>query len=1052
MGQQISKHVFKPKLATYSGADGQLLYIRQEFDGKTEADKVPIIWLTTSKGEEIPAVYLQCQSVVPTFTLLLSHGNMEDIGIAAMQASMYAEYCGCDVFLYEYSGYGLSTGKPSEENCYADIDAAYTYLVEDMEVDPRSIIAFGRSVGSGPTTWLASRKLVGGVVLVTPFLSCVRVIRNSLVTPPFDIFPNVDRIHKIKALVFIMHGRKDEIVPFEHGVTLYKKAKRPGQHLWIDDATHNNIERSFRDQVCPALKDFLELVEFDVRNAALTPTGKNKNMTAHRLMSQRGTLLRRTNSVSSNSSNDEGFSKKASESTANSFRQGSQHSNGHFQSPIVINTCVTNAFGRYTPQAKSIHVTPTTTSPRNSQENERDTNPQVNKLSSSFSGSSRLSKVPVQKLQHTEVSQTEERDHSRTRSGSSFSRKGSSNVKSNFRMLLPSKKSITTNLSIANWIDSPRHKKKVGQREVIAEVVEEQPVSNSVVNSLMASLHLRAPAKATARKNDDVKLSTPRGHKSGRCSPDEHCPEHQWGAMSTNYDTDTNFNSEDCVGDSDSPMEPRLSWRQKSVESRGLAISKSMFTSSKIDWPSARDLSHNSATRDSVSTEHSATTDGDTRRMFQRVHSPRNSDGSELRHALSDPAQPASGKEKGVTFKFASALRKKSMRGPTEGEEAEFVNSNRKQPQKQSRRLCRADENVLAESGLDDDDEYEGDGFCGDDMDALEDPRAIGRLAQPKKRMTNWFALNNAVDENGLDSSFTVNGKKKSMLSSAVDATQFEVVGSTLDPAEFGPHTEDMTEVEVMLPEATFSKLHFLRLSVSNRSTYTYSDCLLLKFLRGRKFDTAAALRTLMNYESLMLRLELQPSVGPTLQDVEEVLRLGIFVHIPETRDAEGNQILYMRPGLYLPSEVSWRLILCATMFVVGDITEGEEVQRHGFTIVADMADWDPHSFGFDHIKDLFVSIQNSYAARLRSILVVDANARFTTTFKMMRPLMTKSLADKWKLQCRRDNLKKYISKSDLPEFLGGYVHYEIDDWVADKRAKKHTRVVYRSMKDTIGA
>jgi hypothetical protein len=83
------------------------------------------------------------------YTILYSHGNAEDIGelgevLEAFKAHGYA------VVAYDYSGYGMSTGAPSEQAAYANIMTVYDYLTEDEKLRPEQIVVFGRSVGGGP--------------------------------------------------------------------------------------------------------------------------------------------------------------------------------------------------------------------------------------------------------------------------------------------------------------------------------------------------------------------------------------------------------------------------------------------------------------------------------------------------------------------------------------------------------------------------------------------------------------------------------------------------------------------------------------------------------------------------------------------------------------------------------------------------------------------------------------------------------------------------------------------------------------------------------------
>jgi pimeloyl-ACP methyl ester carboxylesterase len=102
------------------------------------------------------------------------------------------------ILAYDYTGYGLSQPSiPSEENCYADIDAAYDYLVNERQILPENIVLYGRSLGSGPSCYLAARTAeagspVAGLILHAPFLSVFRVVFESGCTLIGDKFPNVD--------------------------------------------------------------------------------------------------------------------------------------------------------------------------------------------------------------------------------------------------------------------------------------------------------------------------------------------------------------------------------------------------------------------------------------------------------------------------------------------------------------------------------------------------------------------------------------------------------------------------------------------------------------------------------------------------------------------------------------------------------------------------------------------------------------------------------------------------------------------------------------------
>lgn len=179
-------------------------------------------------------------------TVLYSHGNAEDLAVVLPVLSKYCRELQVNFVAYDYSGYGLSGGDASEAACYSDIECVFEMLTTTMAVDPRRVILFGRSLGSGPTIHAATRyKNIGGVVLQSPFLSAIRTKLGDLATVPgladLDVFVNVDKIAHITAPVFIIHGTRDGIVPWMHSKQLYDLLQVKYPPLWVSGADHNDL-------------------------------------------------------------------------------------------------------------------------------------------------------------------------------------------------------------------------------------------------------------------------------------------------------------------------------------------------------------------------------------------------------------------------------------------------------------------------------------------------------------------------------------------------------------------------------------------------------------------------------------------------------------------------------------------------------------------------------------------------------------------------------------------------------------------------------------------
>jgi len=245
-------------------------------------------WLTTRMGHRVPMVWLRRaklddklrqneasdQALGRPLVLLHCHGNATDIGMMMGPYYELGKVLGIEVCGVEYAGYGAAEGRPSSGNTYADVEAAYDYLVANG-VPPNRIVAYGQSVGSGPATALASKKLLGGVVLHSPLLSGIKVVdpkpdvccRPSCVWSCFDFYPNDRRIRQLLCPLFVMHGQRDDIIPFYHGFRLHKAC--PKQHRWPAyfpaRAGHNDLVetdmRAYFGEVAHFLQDVRAIAE-----------------------------------------------------------------------------------------------------------------------------------------------------------------------------------------------------------------------------------------------------------------------------------------------------------------------------------------------------------------------------------------------------------------------------------------------------------------------------------------------------------------------------------------------------------------------------------------------------------------------------------------------------------------------------------------------------------------------------------------------------------------------------------------------------------------------
>lgn len=219
-------------------------------------DTPEIIKLRSTDGKRISALYLANTSA--KYTLLVSHGNAEDLGYAREWLADL-QHSGFNVFSYDYQGYGTSEGRPSEQGTYDDENAAYEYLTNEMKVPADRIIVFGRSVGTGPAVHLAARRPVAALILQSPFLSAFRVV-TRIPLLPFDKFPNYKDIGKVRCPLLIMHGTQDEVIPFWHGQKLFALANEPKRFYAVAGAMHNDLDMVAGENYGRAIQAFAQTV------------------------------------------------------------------------------------------------------------------------------------------------------------------------------------------------------------------------------------------------------------------------------------------------------------------------------------------------------------------------------------------------------------------------------------------------------------------------------------------------------------------------------------------------------------------------------------------------------------------------------------------------------------------------------------------------------------------------------------------------------------------------------------------------------------------------
>jgi len=223
-----------------------------------------VFWLQTGSNKLIPAVFFENKKATSNYVLLYSHGNSTDLGRMRISLQELCLALNVHVFAYEYTGYGPARGTPSDLEVIFGITAAYEFLIEKLRIKWHQIILYGRSIGSGPSLYLAShpRYPVSGVILHSPIASGLRLCDiNMKSTHKMDLFPNADFANHTSAHVFIIHGEDDKEVPVNHGKLLSTRCKNLYHPWWVLEGGHNDIDLKFRKTYFLKLSRFVKHIK-----------------------------------------------------------------------------------------------------------------------------------------------------------------------------------------------------------------------------------------------------------------------------------------------------------------------------------------------------------------------------------------------------------------------------------------------------------------------------------------------------------------------------------------------------------------------------------------------------------------------------------------------------------------------------------------------------------------------------------------------------------------------------------------------------------------------
>mgnify|MGYP001257651448 CR=1 FL=1 len=190
-------------------------------------------------------------------TLLFFHGNAGNLSNRVYKLNRFNEL-DLNILIISWRSFSGNRGEPTEFNLYEDARKAVKWL-NDKGVSSENIILYGESLGTGVAVEIAQSNKFNSIILESPYTSMEKAAKiyypylpvNLLLKDKYD---SEKKINNIKIPILIMHGKKDNIIPFHMGKKLFETANKPKKFLQIEEDDHM---LSFNDSLLLEIKNFI---------------------------------------------------------------------------------------------------------------------------------------------------------------------------------------------------------------------------------------------------------------------------------------------------------------------------------------------------------------------------------------------------------------------------------------------------------------------------------------------------------------------------------------------------------------------------------------------------------------------------------------------------------------------------------------------------------------------------------------------------------------------------------------------------------------------------
>ena len=191
-------------------------------------------------------------------TILFFHGNAISMNTMADTAMLFHDI-GVNFIMFDYRGYGKSTGTPSEEGTYKDAEAIIKYVLSLTNIDTNNIFFLGHSLGTAIATEMTLKYKPKALILAAGFTS-IDDMTDYYTTYSFPSswfveykYDTISKIPNVSVPILFIHGTADEVVPYWMSISNYSRAKEPKKLVLIPNIRHERAylftTQEFRNEI-----------------------------------------------------------------------------------------------------------------------------------------------------------------------------------------------------------------------------------------------------------------------------------------------------------------------------------------------------------------------------------------------------------------------------------------------------------------------------------------------------------------------------------------------------------------------------------------------------------------------------------------------------------------------------------------------------------------------------------------------------------------------------------------------------------------------------------